>query len=108
MLVAPAIDEPLARVGVDAQSIGLPVIVSSDGGLREVVGDGVSGLVVDPEDFEGWVAGVSRILNRPDVMQTLSQGGLAAAARLTVKQHADAIEAIYDRLAPDKAQAASL
>jgi hypothetical protein len=41
-------------------------------------------------------------------MQRLSEGGLAAAARLTVKQHADAIEAIYDRLAPGKAQAASL
>jgi glycosyltransferase involved in cell wall biosynthesis len=108
VLVAPAVEEPLARVGVEAQSIGLPVIVSSDGGLREVVEDGVSGLVVDPDDFEGWVAGVSRILNRSDIMQTLSQGGMAAAARLTVKQHADAIEAIYDHLAPGKAQAAIL
>jgi hypothetical protein len=51
---------------------------------------------------------VSRILNRSDIMQTLSQGGMAAAARLTVKQHADAIEAIYDHLAPGKAQAAIL
>jgi glycosyltransferase involved in cell wall biosynthesis len=108
VLVAPAIDEPLARVGVEAQSIGLPVMVSSDGGLREVVEHGVSGLVVEPDDFESWVDGVGRILNRSDVMQRLSEGGLAAAAGLTVKQHADAIEAIYGRLAPGKAQAASL
>jgi hypothetical protein len=33
---------------------------------------------------------------------------VAAAARLTVKQHADAIEAIYDHLAPGKAKVASL
>jgi glycosyltransferase involved in cell wall biosynthesis len=108
VLIAPAVEEPLARVGVEAQSIGLPVVVSSDGGLREVVEQGISGMVVDPDDFEGWAASVSRILNRPDIMQTLSQGGEAAAARLTVKQHADAIEAIYDRLAPGKAQVASL
>jgi glycosyltransferase involved in cell wall biosynthesis len=108
VLVAPAIEEPLARVGVEAQSIGLPVMVSSDGGLREVVEHGVSGLVVEPDDFEGWVGGVSDILNRRDVAQALSRGGIASAARLTVKQHADAVEAIYDRIAPARIRAASL
>lgn len=106
VLVAPAVDEPLARVGVEAQSIGLPVMVSSDGGLREVVEHGISGLVVDPDDFEGWVEGVGRVLNRPDVMRTLSEGGLRSAAQLTVKQHTDAIEAIYDAFTPQQAVAA--
>lgn len=100
VLVAPAIDEPLARVGVEAQSIGLPVMVSSDGGLKEVVEHGVSGLVVDPDDFEGWVAGVRQILDQPEFMARLASGGLEAAAHLTVKQHADAVEAIYDSIAP--------
>jgi glycosyltransferase involved in cell wall biosynthesis len=98
VMIAPAIDEPLARVGVEAQSTGLPAIVSSDGGLREVVEDGISGLVVDPGDFEAWVAQVRRVLDDPDFARALSEGGLRSAAKLTVERHADAIDMIYDRL----------
>jgi glycosyltransferase involved in cell wall biosynthesis len=98
VMVAPAVDEPLARVGVEAQSVGLPVVVSSDGGLREVVDDGVSGLVVDPDDFEAWVDGVRSILDDAGLARRLAEGGLEAAAKLTVARHADAIEGIYERL----------
>jgi glycosyltransferase involved in cell wall biosynthesis len=98
VMIAPAVDEPLARVGVEAQSAGLPAIVSADGGLREVVEDGVSGLVVDPHDFEAWVEKVRQVLDDPDFAQRLVDGGLRAAARLTVQRHADAIEAVYERL----------
>ena len=98
VMIAPAVDEPLARVGVEAQSAGLPAIVSSDGGLREVVEDGVSGLVVDPYDFEAWVEKVRQVLDDAALAQRLINGGLRAAARLTVERHADAIEAVYERL----------
>lgn len=103
VMIAPAVDEPLARVGVEAQSVGLPIIVSSDGGLREVVEEGVSGLIVDPDDFEAWVRQVSRVLDDPAYAQCLAEGGLKAAARLTVERHADAIEHIYERLAANRA-----
>src|SRR5262249_36477014 len=62
VMIAPAIDEPLARVGVEAQSMALPAIVSADGGLREVVEDGVSGLILDPDDFAAWLGAVRRVL----------------------------------------------
>ena len=98
VMIAPAVDEPLARVGVEAQSVGLPAIVSSDGGLREVVEDGVSGLVIDPHDFESWVAMVRLVLDDAAFAQRLADGGLRAAAKLTVEKHADAVEAVYEKL----------
>ena len=98
VMIAPAVDEPLARVGVEAQSVGLPAIVSSDGGLREVVEDGESGLVVDPNDFEAWVEKVRQVLDDAAFAQHLTDGGLKAAAKLTVERHADAIEGVYERL----------
>jgi glycosyltransferase involved in cell wall biosynthesis len=103
VMVAPAVDEPLARVGVEAQSVGLPIIVSSDGGLREVVEQGISGLIVDPDDFESWVKQVRRVLDEADYADCLARGGITAAARLTVERHADAIEQIYERLAGNRA-----
>jgi glycosyltransferase involved in cell wall biosynthesis len=103
VMIAPAIDEPLARVGVEAQSMALPAIVSSDGGLREVVEDGVSGLVVDPDDFPAWVASVRRVLDDRAYAARLVAGGLAASAKLSVERHATAIETIYDRLYASRA-----
>ena len=98
VMIAPAIDEPLARVGVEAQSAGLAAIVSSDGGLREVVENGVSGLVVDPNDFDAWLENVRHVLDDAALASRLADGGLRAAAKLTVERHADAIEAVYERL----------
>ena len=98
VMIAPAIDEPLARVGVEAQSAGLAAIVSSDGGLREVVEDGVSGLVVDPNDFDAWLENVRHVLDDAAYASRLADGGLRSAAKLTVERHADAIEAVYERL----------
>lgn len=103
VMVAPAYDEPLARVGVEAQSAGLPAIVSSDGGLREVVEDAVTGLVVDPYDLDGWVSATRRILDDPELASRLREGGLAAAAELTPDRHADQIEALYDGLRGERA-----
>jgi glycosyltransferase involved in cell wall biosynthesis len=105
VMVAPAVDEPLARVGVEAQGIGLPALVSSDGGLREVVEHGVSGLIVDPHDIDAWVNSVADVLNNPDLARRLSEGGLRAASRLTVDKHVDAIEAIYERILPSLSRA---
>ena len=98
VMIAPAVDEPLARVGVEAQAVGLPAIVSSDGGLREVVEHGVSGLVVDPHDFDGWLAAVRSVLDDRNLAARLAAGGREAAARLTLARHADAVEAVYARL----------
>lgn len=97
-VIAPAVDEAFGRVGVEAQSAGVPVLVSSHAGLREVVEQGVSGLIIDPDDFDDWLAKVRWVLDDHDLSQRLAAGGLLAAARLSVDRHVDAIETIYDKL----------
>jgi glycosyltransferase involved in cell wall biosynthesis len=43
-------DEPFGLVAVEAQAAGTPVIAYARGGLREVIADGVTGRLVDPDD----------------------------------------------------------
>lgn len=49
VLIVPSLwHEPFGRVSIEAQMMGVPVIVSNRGGLPETVRDGVTGRVVEP------------------------------------------------------------
>lgn len=53
-------EEPYGMVAAEAQA-GTPVVGFRSGGLREVVADGVTGMLVDPGDIEGAAAAVHRL-----------------------------------------------
>jgi len=49
----PSKSESFGLSALEAMSCGVPVIGTSEGGLREVVEDGVSGYICHPNDIEG-------------------------------------------------------
>jgi glycosyltransferase involved in cell wall biosynthesis len=53
-------DEPFGMAAADAQACGTPVVAFRRGGLAEIVVDGVTGFLVEPDDIEGAAAGVRR------------------------------------------------
>lgn len=65
-LVVPSIwEEPLTRVIAEAQTNGLPAIVSRIGGLPEAIEDGVTGLTFEPGD-DAALAEIIRSLHGQD------------------------------------------
>ena len=50
---------------------GLPSVVVNAGGAPDVVGDGVSGIVVEP-DAQAFVEVIQRLRDRPDVRRRMS------------------------------------
>ena len=54
---------------------GLPVIATRAGGIPFIVTDGVTGLLVDLNDHEAMAAGAFRLLDDPDLVDTLTRGG---------------------------------
>lgn len=54
-------EEPFGLVAAEAQATGTPVIASARGGLPEVVRDGVTGFVVDPDDTPAVGAALANI-----------------------------------------------
>ncbi|HEU0095516.1 MAG TPA: glycosyltransferase family 4 protein, partial [Rhizomicrobium sp.] len=98
VILAPAIDEPLARNVLEAQALGIPVVVSTDGGLREVIRDGENGLLCDPYDLPGWIERTQRVLNDPMLASVLARNGRTAVAALTPDKHAERIARIYRSL----------
>jgi hypothetical protein len=58
LFVFPSTTDTLGQVVMESQASGMPVIVTDEGGPKEVVLDGVTGRVVPAADTEGWVRAV--------------------------------------------------
>jgi phosphatidylinositol alpha-1,6-mannosyltransferase len=67
---------------LEANACGKPVIGGRQGGCREAVADGQSGLLVDPDSEEQMAAALDRLLRDDTLYQQLSQQGLKRAREL--------------------------
>lgn len=98
VILAPAEREPLARNVLEAQGVGVPVVVSADGGLREVVADGETGVVLDPFDLNGWIGATERLLNDAALCEAMSTTARQRLEQLSPRRHASRIDGIYQRI----------
>jgi glycosyltransferase involved in cell wall biosynthesis len=71
--------EPLGVAIMEAMAMAVPVVVGDGGGVRELVDDGASGLLVDPESTDAIAAGLERVLADPQLAARL---GTAARERV--------------------------
>ncbi|HEX6782266.1 MAG TPA: glycosyltransferase family 4 protein [Solirubrobacterales bacterium] len=77
--VAPSIwPEPFGIVALEAAAAGKPVVASDIGGLRDIVLDGETGLLVPPDDRLALAEAMRRLIRDEGLRQRL---GAAAAAR---------------------------
>ena len=95
VILAPAEREPLARNVLEAMAVGVPVVVSDDGGLREFIKQGDNGFLLAPHDTDQWVRVIRDILSGQCPAEQLIRAGQKAASELTVEKHARRIEKIY-------------
>jgi glycosyltransferase involved in cell wall biosynthesis len=57
--------EPLGVAALEAMASGRPVVGTTVGGLREVVPDGVAGVIVDPRDQQAIADALARMIDAP-------------------------------------------
>ncbi|MEX2219710.1 MAG: glycosyltransferase family 1 protein [Phycisphaerales bacterium] len=65
LFVFPSATDTLGQVVMEAQSSGLPVLVSDQGGPREVVREGETGLVLPAGDPSAWAAAIVSLVADP-------------------------------------------
>jgi len=80
--VFPSRWDGLGMAVLEAMALGVPVVASATGGIPEIIQQGITGLLVPPEDPSALSLGIRRVLN--DEMLT---GQLAAAAKADVEKH---------------------
>ena len=81
VLVVPSRSESFGLVAAEAQASGLPVVAAKVGGLRHVVRDGASGILVDGWDPADYGKALLRILESPTLRQHLAAGALESGRR---------------------------
>lgn len=74
-IVFPSFIEPFGMVAIESMSRGTPVIASRVGGLREIIEDGISGLLCDPGDVGQLAEQMQRIVDEDDLVADLSKAG---------------------------------
>lgn len=98
-LLFPSRYEGFGLPALEAMASGVPVIAADGSALREVVAG--AGLLVPPDDEEGWVQAVLRLRRDPELRRELVEAGLARAARMTWELCAQRTLQVYRRALGD-------
>ncbi|MEI8233436.1 MAG: glycosyltransferase family 4 protein [Verrucomicrobiota bacterium] len=80
--VLPSRQEPLGIVNLEAMASGKAVLATRVGGVPEIVENGRTGFLVEPNDAEALARGILRLAAAPHLCARLGAAGREAAARL--------------------------
>jgi glycosyltransferase involved in cell wall biosynthesis len=75
LFVLPSEAEALPNALLEAMAAGLPVVGTRVGGIPEIIGNGVDGLIVPAKDPHALAEAILRILQNPRFAKQLSQAG---------------------------------
>jgi glycosyltransferase involved in cell wall biosynthesis len=99
IFVLPSHSEGFSNAIVEAMAASLPVIASDVGGNAEAIKNGVSGLLVPPDDPEKLSAAITALLTNPAQAISMGLAGNALAAEyFTIEAMMSRIVSIYDKL----------
>jgi glycosyltransferase involved in cell wall biosynthesis len=84
---------------MEAMLAGVPVVATDVGSVRESVRDGVTGLVVPPEDPAALAAAIDELVGDPDRRRAMGDAARAdAEARFTLDATVAAYVALWQRV----------
>lgn len=95
LFAMPSRREGLGVAALEALACGCPVVASRVGGLAEVIEDGVSGLLVAPEDPAALAEALAALIRDPQQRVRFAAEG---HARIDARYRADAMVAAYEAL----------
>ena len=95
VVLTPSHSESFGLVALEAQACGTPVVAASVGGLRTVVRDGHSGVLVDSHDPAHWAQVIRRLVTAPRRLHALSKGALRHASTFGWSATVDRLATVY-------------
>ncbi|NOY88988.1 MAG: glycosyltransferase family 4 protein [FCB group bacterium] len=99
VIVVPSLwEEPFGRIVPEAYVYGLPVIVSKRGGLPEIVDEGITGYIFDPDRENDFEKKLKLFLEDKELLNRLSENCLKKAREFSVEKVVEKYIDVYRRL----------
>ena len=95
----PSISETFGIVILEAMKMGIPVVASRVGGIKDIITDGKDGLLVKVRDPKALADAIIKILNNPVLAAKLKKNGLERVEDFDWKKIIKKIETAYSDLA---------
>jgi len=99
VVVIPSESEGLPLAALEALAAGRPIVATAVRGLRDLLDDGRTALLVPPGDPEALAAAVRRVLDDPALARSLGEAGLQEASRYTENGMVEAYLRLYAEVA---------
>jgi glycosyltransferase involved in cell wall biosynthesis len=99
VVVIPSASEGLPLAALEALAAGRPVVATAVRGLRDLLEDGRTALLVPPGDPEALAGAVRRLLDDPALARSLADAGLQRASGFTENAMVDAYLGLYHEAA---------
>jgi glycosyltransferase involved in cell wall biosynthesis len=90
-----AYPEAFGKIGIEAMSVGRPVIASNVGGVGDWLIDGVTGFMVPPKDPSAIALSVMAIFSDPNLYLRMMVEGRKRAEEFDIHKHVELMEKIY-------------
>jgi phosphatidylinositol alpha-1,6-mannosyltransferase len=97
LLVQSSYTEGMPNVVLEAMAAGLPCVAARASGSRELIADGVTGCLYEPDDAAALGVAIRRVLS-PEGHAMGMRGRLASQRRYSIAAVADGYEALYAHL----------
>jgi glycosyltransferase involved in cell wall biosynthesis len=97
LFVFPSRTDTLGQVVMEAQGCGLPALVANEGGPKEIVADGVTGLVLTGTDPARWCQAMNELLDDAPRRQRMARAAAQRGERFSLVRTFDAFWAEHAR-----------
>lgn len=98
LYIDPSLYEGFGYQVLEAMSCGIPVLTSNVTSLPEVSGN--AGIILDPNDIDGYREAIAQVINDPGLRQLMSRKSLERAKFFSKDKEAREILSLYDELVP--------
>ena len=95
IVVQPTLHEAFSQVMVEAMALGRPLVISDVSGVRDVVQDGETGLVVPPGRSEALAAAIRRLATPEEAERLGKNASRVVREKLDIRAIAPRLEALY-------------
>jgi glycosyltransferase involved in cell wall biosynthesis len=99
-LVVPSTWEPQGLVEIEAQTLGVPVIVSNTEALNEIIQDGRNGLLFETGNAADLAAKIQMLQSQAGLCHRLMEGGLQTARQYDIGRYVAQLETLYGDVVP--------